>query len=123
MIDKRKQNSPEVPVLIATVHKTHEQTGEMMGLGWEFQRFYKSLDPIAASQKKPPLFLLAHKSRKAVKNPTDTLNKTLRELPKPWDLWLVNFSAEFEERSHNCLADPQGRQKVSGYRYRLYHCL
>jgi uncharacterized membrane protein len=122
MINNRKQKSPEVPVLIATVHKTHEQTGEIMGLAWEFKHFYKSLNPDAASQKNSLLFLLAHKSRNAAKNPTDTLNKTLKELPKPLDLWLVNFSAEFEAESQNCLADPQGRQKVSGYRYRLYHC-
>jgi uncharacterized membrane protein len=34
--------APKTPVLIANVHKTHEQTGEMMGLAWEFEQMARS---------------------------------------------------------------------------------
>jgi len=44
----------QVPVLIATAHKTHEQTGEIMGLALEFKR---SLEPGTGSPTNSPLFL------------------------------------------------------------------
>jgi uncharacterized membrane protein len=51
----------QVPVLIATAHYTHEQTREMMGLGLEFKRTYRSLAPaVTGSPTNSPLFLLAH---------------------------------------------------------------
>ncbi|NJL83107.1 MAG: glycosyltransferase [Chloroflexaceae bacterium] len=32
-----RQSEEAVPILVATVHKTHEQTGEMLGLAWEWR--------------------------------------------------------------------------------------
>jgi len=42
----------QVPVLIATAHKTHEQTGEIMGLALEFKR---SLEPAEQVHQQIPL--------------------------------------------------------------------
>ena len=99
------------PVLIATVHKTHEQTGEMMGLAWELYGHSSSEFQ----------FLLAHKQQDA-QRATQTLYNTLAQIPRPFQVWLVNFSAPAELKAHNCQgADLKG--KVPGYRYRLYHCL
>ena len=102
------QQVSQSPVLIATTHKTHVQTGEMMGLAREFKI---SGSPIN------PLFLLAHQAQ----NPntaTVDLQQTLSQLPQPQDVWLVNFHAPVNLKG--CIAEP--RSYVYGYDYQLYHC-
>jgi len=116
------QQESQVPVLIATTHKNHEQTGKLMGLALEFKRIYRLLEPAATgSLKNPPLFLLDHQATD-VKISTDALDRTLTQLPRPLDLWMVNFPAAGEPKVQNCLADSEYRSRVNGYRYRLYHC-
>lgn len=100
------QNQSQAPVLIATTHQTHVQTGEMMGIAREFK----------LSATTSPLFLLAHQDRS---KPAIVLQKTLNQLPRPLDLWLVNFYAPVEVNS--CIADSQ-LPAVDGYNYELYHC-
>ena len=104
------QRVSQSPVLIATTHKTHVQTGEMMGLAREFKL---SGSPIN------PLFLLAHQAA----NPntsTVALQETLNQLSRPRDVWLVNFHAPVELKG--CTAEPRSRSFVYGYKYELYHC-
>lgn len=113
------QKVSQVPVLIATAHKTHEQTGEMMGLAMEFKR---SSVAVAGSPTNSPLFLLAHQKPNA-KVSTDSLQKTLTQLPRPLDLWMVNYPALGKPEGQNCFVDSQYRSRKNGYRYRLYHCL
>jgi len=131
------QQASAVPVLIATTHNTLVQTGEMMGIAWEFKR--------AADSKKlslNPKFLLAHQDQdrcvsesvalardanvqgKACRAST-TLQKSLAQLPRPLDLWLVNFKAPVEPDAPNCFAEDasQYQTSVNGYSSRLYHCL
>jgi uncharacterized membrane protein len=117
------QKTSQVPILIATAHKTHEQTGDMMNLGLEFKHSYRSLEPAATSSPKhAPLFLLAHQEPNS-NNSAITLLKTLNQLPRPLDLWLVNFPRGASGLdAQNCFADSQSRPKVNGYNYRLYHC-
>jgi uncharacterized membrane protein len=113
------QKVSQVPVLIATAHKTHEQTGEIMGLALEFKR---SLEPAGTgSPTNSPLFLLAHQEPNA-RLSTDSLQRTLTQLPRPLDLWMVNYPASAEPKAQNCFADSQYRSRKNGYRYRLYHC-
>ena len=115
------QEVSQVPVLIATAHQTHEQTREMMGLGLEFKRSYRSLKPaVTGSATNPPLFLLAHQEPDP-RTSTDALQRTLAQLPRPLDLWIVNFASAKPE-SQNCFADSQSRPKMHGYKYKLYHC-
>jgi len=116
------QHESQVPVLIATTHKNHEQTGKVMGLALEFKRIYRSLEPAGTSSPtNPPLFLLDHQETDS-RISTDALDRTLTQLPRPLDLWMVNFPAAGEPKVQNCLADSQYRSRVNGYRYRLYHC-
>ncbi|MBE8970842.1 glycosyltransferase, partial [Nostocales cyanobacterium LEGE 12452] len=77
-----QQTSP-TPVLIATTHKTYVHTGEMMGVAREIKR---------ANSLQNPLFLLAHQDRDPNAS-TIALENTLKQLPRPFDLWLVNFRA------------------------------
>ncbi|MEH2027260.1 glycosyltransferase family 39 protein [Nostoc sp.] len=107
-----QQISP-VQVLIATTHKTYIHTGEMMGVAREMK---------LANSPQNPLFLLAHQ----VQDPntsTIALENTLNKLPRPFDLWLVNFHAPVAEAVKTCvISDTQSLPSVDGYEYQLYHC-
>jgi len=103
------QQVSQSPVLIATTHKTHVQTGEMMGLAREFK-----LSGSAAN----PLFLLAHQAQNP-KTSTVALQHTLTQLSRPRDVWLVNFHAPVD--LNGCIA-AQSLPIVNGYDYQLYHC-
>lgn len=107
-----QQISP-VPVLITTTHKTYVHTGEMMGVAREIK---------LANSLQKPLFLLAHQD----KNPntsTIALENTLKKLPRPFDLWLVNFHAPVAEAVKTCvMSDTQSMPSIDGYEYKLYHC-
>jgi uncharacterized membrane protein len=107
-----EQNS-SVPVLIATTHKTYIHTGEMMGIAREIK--------IANSAQKP-LFLLAHQD-KDPNTSTIALENTFQNLPRPFDLWLVNFHAPLAEAVKTCvISDTKSLSTVDGYEYQLYHC-
>ena len=113
----------QVPVLIATAHKTHEQTGEMMALGWDFNRqnhLSKSTNTDISTNS--PLFLLADQESDS-HDSAITLQTTLAQLPRPLDLWLVNFPrGSSTAESENCAVDAQPSSKINGYKYQLYHC-
>ncbi|MBC6472581.1 MAG: glycosyltransferase family 39 protein [Hormoscilla sp. GM102CHS1] len=112
----------EVPILIATVHKTHEQTGEMMGLAWELTHLNFSGRPRTDRQVHARInFLLAHKEDDPLVA-TQTLQQTLDKLPKPLELWVVNFSASVKIKAQGCIKDKTSIARVAGYRYRRYHC-
>ncbi|MGF1935967.1 MAG: glycosyltransferase family 39 protein [Nostoc sp. ChiQUE02] len=107
-----QQISP-TPVLIATTHKTYVHTGEMMGVAREIK---------LANSLKNPLFLLAHQAQDP-NTSTIALENTLKKLPRPFDLWLVNFHAPVAEAVKTCLiSDSQSLPSVDGYEYELYHC-
>ncbi|MEH2356491.1 glycosyltransferase family 39 protein [Nostoc sp.] len=107
-----QQTSP-TPVLIATTHKTYVHTGEMMGVAREIKR---------ANSLQNPLFLLAHQDRDPNAS-TIALENTLKQLPRPFDLWLVNFHAPVAETVKTCVtSDTQSLPPVDGYEYELYHC-
>lgn len=107
------QKTSQVPVLIATTQRTHVHIGEMMGVAREFK--------IKNSTYPTPLFLLAHQDQ----NPdtsSQALQKTLKALSQPLDLWLVNFFAPQPESVKKCVADTQSLPSINGYEYKLYHC-
>ncbi|KOP27621.1 glycosyltransferase [Hapalosiphon sp. MRB220] len=106
------QNTSKVPILIATTQKTHVQIGEMMGVAREF-KFYNSVSL-------SPKFLLAHKDKHT--NPFNTLQNTLEKLPRPVDVWLVNFRAAEPEAIKDCVKHSQSLPAINGYEYKLYHC-
>ena len=112
-----QKNSFSVPVLIATTHKTHVQTGEMMGIAREFK---------LAKIPTNPQFLLAHQSQNPYTS-TTALQNTISQKPLPFDLWLVNFYAPIVE-INKCYTDTDSNLEnnlevpVDGYNYQLYHC-
>jgi uncharacterized membrane protein len=107
-----QQTSP-LPVLIATTHKTYIHTGEMMGVAREFK---------VGNSPQNSLFLLAHQDQDP-NTSTIALENTLKTLPRPFDLWLVNFHAPVAEAVKTCaLSNNQSLPSVDGYEYQLYHC-
>jgi uncharacterized membrane protein len=113
-IEAHQLVSPDTPILFANLHKTHEQTGEMMGLAWEFKEIKPSY---------PVQFLLAHQANDDNPTATVTLHRAIDRLARPFQLWLVNFptsEAELEVRRCDRNADFKG--KVAGYHYDLFYC-
>ncbi|MBW4563867.1 MAG: glycosyltransferase family 39 protein [Mojavia pulchra JT2-VF2] len=106
------QQNSQVPVLIATTHKTLVQTGEMMGIARELK--------FSGSQTTTQ-FLLAHQE-KDPNTSTLALENTLKQLPRPFDLWLVNFNAPISEEVKKCLPENKSFVPVNGYEYKIYHC-
>ena len=125
------KNTSELPVLIATTQKTHVQIGEMIGVAREFKiqntkdkikdsQFFASprpsAPPVAPSS---PLFLLAHQDDES-NTSSIVLENTLKRLPRPFDLWLVNFYAP--KRVDNCVQIKRRLPPINGYNYELYRC-
>ena len=104
------QQVSQSPVLIATSYKTHVQTGEMIGIARELKTSNSPLKP---------LFFLAQPTQNP-HNMTVTLEATLTQLPRPLDLWLVNFLPPVE--LNGCVADSRPFPFINGYSYKLYHC-
>ncbi|MEG4090177.1 glycosyltransferase family 39 protein [Microcoleus sp. Pol12B4] len=121
----------KVPVLIATTQKTHVEIGELMGIGWEWERS-SAMDFVAGVtdvRKKEevkafdsPLFLLANQRKDGAEIVAGTLDKTLSQLERPLDLWLVNFRAPVNLEPQKCQLESRELPAVDGYEYQVYHC-
>ena len=104
----------QMPVVIAIEHYTHGQTGEMMSLGWQFQKL------IAQQQIAwQPQFFLAHQTT-ASNEPIFISNFKL--MTRPFQLWLVNFKSSSELVIPDCFPDDNYQRRATGYKYRLYNC-
>jgi len=110
LLVQQMQKVSHVPILIATTHKTHVQIGEMMGIAREFK---------LSRSTTTPQFLLVHQDQDG-NPPKQVLQQTLTQLPRPLDLWLVNFYAPVE--INNCVAKSLSLPAVNGYDYQLYRC-
>ncbi|NES23092.1 MAG: glycosyltransferase, partial [Symploca sp. SIO3E6] len=122
------QQQSSVPLLIATTHNTLVQTGEIMSIAWEFQHA-ANLSSLPIN----PQFLLAHQqedqcislSRRGKDcSASTTLQQALATLPRPLDLWLLNFNAPVGELP-TCVAQEaiQSQISVDGYTNQLYRCV
>ena len=115
----------KVPVLIATTQNTHVEIGELMGIGWEWERRKKEeergkKEEVKASDS--PLFLLANLKKDAPEIAAGTLDKILSQLERPLDLWLVNFRAPVNLAAKKCQVESRDFPAVDGYEYQVYHC-
>ncbi|MBE9046382.1 glycosyltransferase [Pleurocapsales cyanobacterium LEGE 10410] len=106
------QNNLKTPIIIATLHQTHGQTGEMMSLAWQFRQFL----PLQ------PQFFLAHTDRDNPQ-PTQSLLDAISEVPRPFQLWLVNFFPSENLALQSCTTQDRTNRRATGYVYQLYTCL
>ena len=117
MVEAHNKVAPDIPVLITTLHKTHGQTGEMMSLAWQFQQLLQK-DRLDFK----PQFLLAHSYGEDESIATQVVEKAVDTMPRPFQLWVVNFSAPIQLETQNCTTQDERKRKATGYRYRLYSC-
>lgn len=117
------QKAAAEPTLIAIAHSTHGQTGRLMGVAWELNRHPQS------GSWANPWFLLAHQDENLL-SAIQTLSSALQSIPRPLNLWLINFPKldEIPEittilNQQNCTVDPLQKHRVDGYRYQLHRCL
>ncbi|MEG4496451.1 glycosyltransferase family 39 protein [Microcoleus sp. F10-C6] len=129
----------KVPVLIATTQKTHVEIGELMGIGWEWERRKKEegrrkreegrgkreegrgkKEDVKTSDS--PQFLLVKQRRDAPEIAAGKLDKTLSQLERPLDLWLVNFRVPVNLAAQKCQLESRDLPAVDGYEYQVYHC-
>lgn len=105
-----------IPALIATTHQHHGQTGRMMGIALDLRDRDSALDP---------QYFLAHRDpeTKSYGGAIAQLSQQLTQIPRPFDLWLLNFRAPFDpEAVLGCPADQDYRGSLGEYRYKLYRC-
>ncbi|MBE9211233.1 glycosyltransferase family 39 protein [Plectonema cf. radiosum LEGE 06105] len=112
------QKTSQVPVLITTTHKHHGQTGRMMSLAWEFKRFYAS-----DSQNNWQFFLAGRDANaETYTNAVQVLQQNINQMPRPLDLWLIDFRSSVNLKSTQCFPDQKYRSRIGEYSYKLYHC-
>lgn len=112
-----------LPIVIATVYRTHGQAVETIGLAWEWQH-QSDLKNSSTSSDTPQFLLLSIEDDE--RTTTANLYRFLEQMSR-LDLWLVNFSASttLEDRTLNdlgCVANLEVRSRESGYRADYYRC-
>ncbi|MDX2231466.1 MAG: hypothetical protein NW220_17655 [Leptolyngbyaceae cyanobacterium bins.349] len=108
------------PTLVAIPHRSHAHSGRLMAIAWELRR----LNPTQANQT---LFLLAHQPTSEVEPAIATLQTALQRLPRPLDVWRINFRSQANPLSHQVLQaagclPTMPLTSVDGYRYQRYEC-
>jgi len=124
------QANSQSPILIATTHNTLVQTGEMMGIAWEWQRHHQ-VDNLTNSESPNstqdlPQYLLVHQQERECLGDNCAASKILQQqvekFTDPINVWLVNFQAPVQ--LDRCI--PQEVKTniawVNGYGYQLYRC-
>ncbi|MCC3501910.1 MAG: glycosyltransferase, partial [Microcoleus sp. PH2017_19_SFW_U_A] len=120
----------QVPVLIATTQKTHVEIGELMGIGLEWEKSQKEEGRGKKEEGRgkkeikafdSPQFLLVKQRRESPEIVAGILDKTLSQLERPLDLWLVNFRAPVNLAAQKCQIESRDLSPVDGYEYQVYH--
>ena len=103
-----------------------------IGLEWEKRKKGSAADFVAdvadvRSKKEvkdfdSPQFLLVKQRRDAPEIVAGILDKTLSQLERPLDLWLVNFRAPVNLAAQKCQLESRDLPGVDGYEYQVYHC-
>jgi uncharacterized membrane protein len=121
------QKFSQSPTLIAIPHRTHGQTGRLMGIAWELERPNQSVADSVADPVLDPTFLLAHVNQADIQSAIATLRRTLETSPRPLDVWRINFRSEANPLSQavlyqqGCIAQTK-ILSVDGYRYQHFRC-
>ncbi|NEO58034.1 MAG: hypothetical protein F6K54_36250 [Okeania sp. SIO3B5] len=130
------EKKSDKPIVIATTHYTHVETGEFMGIAWSMRKvFQKKLQHQCRKESicqenfrvdrsmsfAPVKFILLHQGVDS-KNQVNSLQKIINRLEYPFDLWLVNFASDFNIAVENCQVDKGAFPLIDGYKYQLYHC-
>ena len=80
-----------------------------MGIAWEFKFSNLQINPS---------FLLIHPEKND--NQSNILKNAIQNLPKPLDLWLVNFDEQIDLKK--CVSNSNLLTPVNGYKYQHLRC-
>ncbi|NEO81546.1 MAG: hypothetical protein F6J99_37145 [Moorea sp. SIO4G3] len=118
------KEASEAPVAIATTYKHHGQTGRMMGLAWGLKGIAVANASNDNSRDFPQFFLVGHdRNSSSYEDAVQQLQQQLKELPRPLDLWLVNFRTKVDLESQQCFREKRSRKWAGQYSYKLYRCV
>ncbi|AOW99268.1 hypothetical protein BJP34_07180 [Moorena producens PAL-8-15-08-1] len=118
------KEASEAPVAIATTYKHHGQTGRMMGLAWGLKGMAVANGSNGNSKDFPQFFLVARdRNSSSYEDAVQELQQQLKELPRPLDLWLVNFRTKVDLDSQQCFREKTSRKWAGQYSYKLYRCV
>ena len=108
-------SATQAPISIATSYKHHGQTGRMIGLAWGLRN---------VPQINFPQFFLATQDLEKINSDQSAsiMLQQLAKIKRPIDLWLINFNAEVNLASQNCLIDDEYDGMAGQYKYKLYRC-
>ncbi|MGD1904131.1 MAG: hypothetical protein ACFB9N_18045 [Geitlerinemataceae cyanobacterium] len=128
------------PVLVATVHKHHGQTGRAIGVAWELGRLADSAraageatlnfdDPDSADAR----YLLVSRSNTDGSNESPTVEAPTRaggvlresvmsKQGRPLEVWPINFRDDIEWAGTGCIEDDRDRPDVREYNYLRFVC-
>jgi uncharacterized membrane protein len=102
------------PILIVSEYKTHSETRALIGLGLELKKLEPNLPQIN--------FILAERKDNDPQTSTEKFYQVLNQLPRPLDVWTVDFSPTISLENNHCLQNTKQRPKIKGYRFRQYYC-
>ncbi|EGJ28748.1 MULTISPECIES: glycosyltransferase family 39 protein [Moorena] len=118
------KEASEAPVAIATTYKHHGQTGRMMGLAWGLKGMTVANGSNGNSRDFPQFFLVARdRNSSSYEDAVQQLQQQLKELPRPLDLWLVNFRTKVDLDSQQCFREKTSGKWAGQYSYKLYRCV
>ncbi|NEQ83652.1 MAG: hypothetical protein F6K26_26695 [Moorea sp. SIO2I5] len=118
------KEASEAPVAIATTYKHHGQTGRMMGLAWGLKGMAVANGSNGNSRDFPQFFLVGRdRNSSSYQDSVQQLQQQLKELPRPLDLWLVNFRTKLNLESQQCFREKRSRKWAGQYSYKLYRCV
>jgi uncharacterized membrane protein len=110
------QQHSHAPVLIAIAHRTHGQTGRLMGIAWEQRQIGANWQYYLDHQACP-------NHPKHCNTPTPFFQAMLSAAPRPLEIWLVNFQGTADLTHQRCSLDQNLRtQRIDGYKYQRYWC-
>ncbi|TAF52974.1 MAG: hypothetical protein EAZ61_07340, partial [Oscillatoriales cyanobacterium] len=120
-----------LPVLIATRHKHHGQTGRLIGVAWELGRLTEAGqtprqfdDPQTADVR----YLLARdidpdrEVTPGIPTSGETLRAVVLARSTPIEVWPLNFRAPINWDGTGCEEDSRDRPDVREYSYRRFVC-
>jgi hypothetical protein len=113
------QSRSQAPVVISMPQPSYSKMRRLMALGYELK----------AMQPAPRFYFDSQASTVCLDEltcgtPTPTFRQTVAKLPRPLDIWLIDFNDVADLTDQQCFFDAQlGTKQVLGYHYQLYHCL
>lgn len=107
----------QASVVIAMPQHSHSEIRRLIGLAYELKDAQLS-----------PKFYFDHQPCGDETNPscnaaTETFRQDLAKLPRPLNLWLIDFSGTTNLADQNCFFDSKlGTKRPPGFNYQLYSC-